>query len=386
MRERWNWLRKKLGWTRISSAVIAFWAAIPLWLKWLAVGLAAVWMLWVVPSWQVAHTSSGKLALENEVRKTLAQIIGGVFALLALYFTWRRVVAGDRTVRITEQGHITDRFTKAIEQLGKSDGEKPNIEIRLGAIYALERVALDSPRDHWTIMEILTAYIRQNAPAVSEEQELPKVKLRTDIQAVLTVLGRRKTGPDREKEEQVVDLNQTNLCNAYLLGAKLQGANLNGAQLQRANLNLVQLQNAALRNTELQGATLKGAQLQGANACGAQIQEAKLREAHLQGAYLEEAQLQRADLRGAQLQKASLREAQLQRADLEGAQLQGAILSGAQFQGANLRETNFRTTRLNIDQIDSIRAAQNWEEAFYDPEFAYLLGLTSTAEPAEDRN
>jgi hypothetical protein len=76
--------------------------------------------------------------LENEFRKTLAQIIGGAFALVALCFPWRRVVAGDRTVRITEQGHITDRYTKAIEQLGKFDGEKPNIEIRLGAIYALE--------------------------------------------------------------------------------------------------------------------------------------------------------------------------------------------------------------------------------------------------------
>ena len=78
-----------------------------------------------------------------------------------------------------EQGHITDRYTKAIEQLGKLDGDKPNIEIRLGAIYALERIARDSPRDHWTIMEVLTAYVRQNSPAAPEgnpEKPLPEIR------------------------------------------------------------------------------------------------------------------------------------------------------------------------------------------------------------------
>ena len=75
-----------------------------------------------------------------------------------------------------EQGHITDRFTKAIEQLGKLDGERPNIEVRLGAIYALERIAIDSPRDQWTIMEILTAYVRQNAPPPTRTALTSKTK------------------------------------------------------------------------------------------------------------------------------------------------------------------------------------------------------------------
>jgi hypothetical protein len=41
----------------------------------------------------------------------------------------------------------------------------PNLEVRLGTIYALERIAEDSERDHIPIMETLCAYIRQNAPA-----------------------------------------------------------------------------------------------------------------------------------------------------------------------------------------------------------------------------
>jgi hypothetical protein len=39
-----------------------------------------------------------------------------------------------RTYRLTQQGQITDRYTKAIEQLG---AEK--LEVRLGGIYALGR-------------------------------------------------------------------------------------------------------------------------------------------------------------------------------------------------------------------------------------------------------
>ena len=36
--------------------------------------------------------------------------------------------------------------------------------IRLGGIYALERIARDSEKDHGPIMEVLTAYVREKAP------------------------------------------------------------------------------------------------------------------------------------------------------------------------------------------------------------------------------
>src|SRR5205085_43814 len=98
--------------------------------------------------------------------------LGGMVVLVGVYFTWQQLIT-------TQEGQITDRFTKAIDQLGKSDspssdepetkkGLTPSREsllaVRLGGIYALERIARDSPRDHWQIMEVLTAYVRQNAP------------------------------------------------------------------------------------------------------------------------------------------------------------------------------------------------------------------------------
>jgi hypothetical protein len=53
---------------------------------------------------------------------------------------------------------VTDRYTKAVEQLGSD-----KLEVRIGGIYALERIACDSARDHPTVMDVLTAFIREHS-------------------------------------------------------------------------------------------------------------------------------------------------------------------------------------------------------------------------------
>ena len=130
----------------------------------LLVVIALILALWWVPKWQLSGETKlqpeKRIELENNLRKTLAQIFGGFFVFFAAYFAWRRIVELERTVEVTEQGQITERFTRAIGQLG----DRKNLEVRLGGIYALERIAKDSPKDHWTIMEVLTAYIREKAP------------------------------------------------------------------------------------------------------------------------------------------------------------------------------------------------------------------------------
>jgi hypothetical protein len=107
------------------------------------------------------------------------------------------------------------------------DGASPNIEVRLGAIYALERIAIDSPRDHWTIMDILAAYVRQNAPLRTDAPYVEGEKPRTDIQAILTVLGRRRINLKRERPGQHLDLTK-----CHLDGQSSQGKPAGGAVLQ----------------------------------------------------------------------------------------------------------------------------------------------------------
>ena len=144
--------------------------------------IVGIWVVWKVPEWQVQHSldtalqanRAKQLELEDNFRKTIMQGLGGAIVLLGLYYS-------ARTFGLSRQGHITDRFTKAIEQLGKLNGDHPSIEVRLGAIYALERIAIDSPRDHWTIMENPRYRLRSS-------ERIPRPRL---------PLQRKRRAPDR---------------------------------------------------------------------------------------------------------------------------------------------------------------------------------------------
>jgi hypothetical protein len=191
-------------------------------------------LLWKLAQWQVAAVPEMKdrIDLESKSRQTLAQILGGAALLIGLYFT-------SQTLRTTQEGQITDRFIKAITQLGNT-----NLAIRLGGIYALERIARDSASDHWSVMEVLTAFVREYSHGRSTlpwawvsmlfvKDQLPEDRAKSqpsaDIQAILTVIGRRTRTFGNEETERL-DLRNTHL----------QGANLGEAQLQEADLTGVE--------------------------------------------------------------------------------------------------------------------------------------------------
>src|SRR5262249_52885214 len=144
------------------------------------------------------------ITVENNARVTIAQIIGGFGLLVGLYLTYRNVKIAHKNVEVAEEGKLTDRFSKAVELLGSD-----KLDTRLGGIYALERIARDSLKDHWTVMEVLTAFVREQSKKLYEgskqwstdddgeyeyqyEYSDPDLSITVDIQAALTVIGRRK--------------------------------------------------------------------------------------------------------------------------------------------------------------------------------------------------
>lgn len=342
-----------------------------------------------VPRWQVSNsklTDKERIELENASRTTLVQALGGIFFFSTAYFSWRNLSA-------TEDKQITERFSKAVELLGNAD-----IHVRLGAIYALERISKDSEKDYWQVMEILTAYLREKSPHLPKDNMqsaslVGSVKgngqdsylIPTDIQAVLNVLTRRTKAYHKGEEHpfdlsrsdlrkanlrkvnfQEAILDKANLQEAYLFEANFQAAyfektNLQGVILTRANLQEAYLQEANLEKAYLAGANLQEAFL------GANLKEAFLSEANLQEANLEKANLQKAIFWKANLKGAYLLEANLQESDLLKANLQGANIQGANFQGAK---------NLTPEQV---KAAKNWDKAKYDLEFLKQLGIPETA-------
>lgn len=305
-----------------------------------------------VPEWQVQRASvrssavnpeakttpADVAALQNEIRKTFLTVVGGAFALVALYLTYRRV-------RVAEEGHITDRYSKAIELLGALNAKnEPNVEVRLGAIYALERIAFDSPRDHWPIMEVLTAYVRQNAPAPAQieqgteaESKQPERKIAkepaTEIQAILTVLGRRRRGHRREGKNRSLDLNYSDLDGARFVGAHLDATNFEGAHLGGARFNNAHLEGARFVSANLNMAFFKEAHLNGAIFVGAH-----LLATNFEGARLDRAQFYSTTLTNVYFRNAHLTNVNFGNATITGTSFFGANLSGAQFDDAFRQE------------------------------------------------
>mgnify|MGYP006276446707 CR=1 FL=1 len=375
----------------------------------------------------------------HEAMRNIGLILVALFG--APFVVWRSLVA-QQQADTAEQGHITDQINKAVEALGATRAGKaslrritfelnghtqtivsanlltghldlpegaenvqlhehsvaelvePNREVRIGGIYALERIAQDSLRDHVQIMEILTAYIRENAPAKGLAPLVPALdrllddataearaahvkavrrraeRLRyaanaltadTVIQAAIQVIARReKRQKDEEKADtrygkngyrldlrgtnlRAVDISSGDLSRARLDGAHLEGARLFEAQLEGARLGGAHLEGADLRQAHLERARLVGAHLERANLAGAHLERAGLREAHLVGA----------GLVGAQLEGAVLVWAHLEGANLIGALLEGANFTGAVVQYAAVKSCDLSKTRLDQDQVNA---------------------------------
>jgi len=290
--------------------------------------------------------------------KVLGLFISGGAVIVNVYFAGRRAEAMEETAKATNrnaeaanqnaeaanQKQITERFSKAIEQLGS---DKP--EVILGGIYTLERIARDSEPDQWTIMEVLTAFVRQNAPVIKEnesqflEDQEKFLKLRISIRACLTVIGERKH-PDLENK--YIDLTEVNISGFNLVKFKLKGFKLTGANLTGANLIETNLIGANLIEANLIGANLIEANLIGANLIEANLIEADLEGANLTGAVLTGANLTRAVLTGANLTRACFIGANLIETNLIGADLTGADFKGADLKGAYLFRANLTGANL----------------------------------------
>ena len=131
---------------------------------------------------------------------------GGVFALwlatrrqrtLELQLAETTRVAGV-TERDLEERRVTELYTKAVEQIG--DDKAP---VRLGGLYALERLGQDNPKQRQTIVNVLCAYLR-----------MPFAGLETGIRGGRG--GPPEAPPDYDESELQVRLAAQELLKTHL--------------------------------------------------------------------------------------------------------------------------------------------------------------------------
>ena len=306
-----------------------------------------------------------------------------------------QVETSQRQTEIAQQGLLNERYQRGAEMLGNEV-----LAVRLGGIYALQRLAREHPGQyHIQVVELFCAFARH---PTKDQDALLEGRLREDVQAVMTAVGSRgESGLGIEIEEDfTLDLREADLSYARLSGANLSRANLSNAKLdhanffdwpflrpdlsepipsgpdqpqvrisidmepvtpeltglesRRANLSLAILRGVDLSEARLVGTELSGAELSEVTLCKAEIMYSSLKMATLFQADLSESFILDSDLSGAKLAHATLTLAKLPSTKLYGANLFGVSLKDADLSGAVLSKENgeFVVTGLTQRQLD----------------------------------
>ncbi|MFE5894997.1 pentapeptide repeat-containing protein [Streptomyces sp. NPDC056462] len=297
----------------------------------------------VLPGVVVDHDLAGasvaaqdRLKAVNDVRTTLLQVVGGLVLLFGAYATWRQVRVSQDGLRATQEGYVTDRFSRDVDQLGSD-----KLDVRIGGLHALWRIAEQSARDREAIISIQAAYLRTHLPWPPAGPESPAADLpindiapletrAADAQVALTALGVLC----RHREQSWVNLSITDLRRADCDGLWFPEVNfdracMEAAGLYHANLTQASLVSVNLRHADLTTAILRRARCILADLRAAKLVEADLRDVDFTETDLREANLRKADAHGAVFHRADLRMADLRGTDLSTASLVEARLTGA---------------------------------------------------------
>lgn len=240
----------------------------------------ALFLVWQVPRWQIArsraHEPKDELDLEIKARSSVAQIVGGVVLIIGAFSTVRSFM-------LARDQQVTDRFTKAVAQLGEESRA-----VRIGGVYALERIAEDSSRDRPAVVQVLAAYIRDQRPwecdypghkrckerAAAMHAQLGTPRADLDVQAAVTALLAQsaKIATPHLVDLSNCDLRGLNFTNGNLRNVVLNKSYLGGAKFAGADLRNAKLAYACIPEySEFEDAELAGFDMAGAMSSGAPI-------------------------------------------------------------------------------------------------------------------
>ena len=248
------------------------WRPIPAW-WWMLAAAGAVVIVALVVTWLLLAIASGAKAGTDRANSRLDAVRTGLAAgagagaavglMLAFRRHYHQEVATDLTNRDATERRITELYTKAVEQLGNEKAP-----VRLGGLYALERLAQDNPAQRQTIVNVICAYLRmpfsRTVPMEPEGKVAKDLAKRTETEARISEIrdtwwqerqvrltaqrilaahlhdGRKKelrsTHPPSAPfwPNIVLDLADATLMEFYLVNAMVADANFRGATFTAA--------------------------------------------------------------------------------------------------------------------------------------------------------
>ena len=235
--------------------------------------------------------------------------IGLPIALWRGYATHKQSEAALEQSGTAQSDLLNERYQKGVDMLGSEDSS-----VRLGGIYALERLAENEPDTYYIqIMSVFSAFVRnwlaesglgseQNNGASDTKREPPE-----DVCAILEVIGRRNSKQHKieAKRKYVVDLSGAHLCGwSHDRHGRITPRNFSHvyffeADLSEAFLPLAGFAHANFMYADLSNTWLMLADLSNADFIGADLSDAGLGRTDLSSASFEGAKLFGTDLTGA---------------------------------------------------------------------------------------
>jgi hypothetical protein len=219
-----------------------------------AIGAWAVMVVLVgvgVAVWLLLAYSGGNAPANQahlDAIRTAGTIVVGTGGGAALLLAARRQRSAEIALRHQERAtaigehdaterRVTELYTKAVEQLGSDKAP-----VRLGGLYALERLAEDNPGHRQTIINILCAYLRMpyelpddvgkdNLKEHREQEQ--ELQVRLAAQRLLTAHLRPSEAHDSPIETFWVDV-EFDLTGAVLLNFDLSRCTVKAADFRRA--------------------------------------------------------------------------------------------------------------------------------------------------------
>ena len=316
----------------------------------LAATVAGIGTWIAVNNWEWLQTASipfdedGSPESNSTTLRNVGLLIGGLLALV--FALWRSLVAGHQAdtsrrqaevaqsqieiaqqqAKVAQQSLLHERYQKGAEMLSSEI-----LSVRLGGIYALQRLLEEDPDQYYLqIMELFCAFIRFPTKSENAEGQLNShpygwpLEPREDINPIVDII--------RTRSEKLIALEKKGDFTLKLHQSEMPRANFISADLSRATM----------RDTNLHAAFLEKADLSGTN-----LPRSDLSQAHLKEARLSSATLWRVNLAGAELWGA----------DMTGAILNDANVSGAKFVCVNPHSRRgMPSVGLTQAQLDVTRA------------------------------
>jgi uncharacterized protein YjbI with pentapeptide repeats len=333
----------------------------------------------------LVHPSNPSLG----VGTLIVALLGGPFLI------WRTIIA-HRTLGFQKEGHITDRISKAVEQLGaektvrrqrvSKSGKKvfekdhdgqidfakpvfdeltlPNIEVRIGGLLSLERISQDSMnydggRDHIRVMEILAAYIRENAKR--NETELvdqsvePMVTLknpdivaivqpREDIKIALGVIGLRTKAQMHVEANWLTQSNEDFVWpfdKTLVEGMKRDIVNLYEYSQQTPVAKSRGIRSYVGYRVDLRNCNFTGAAFDGYDFCGAIFDNCILDETSFFNCSFTGAFFRNAQIRNARFDTIEMSAGHFTAVEFEGSKFFNCVTASSSFAQTSLARTAF---------------------------------------------